>query len=101
MGEQASFLAVPSFFPGGRGGSFVFVRGHLFTLAETLWTLVPHAKLCIRLRFGGPLRPEGSESARYTQQLFWLFFCLNTNHTASSMIANLQVEFLMDVFIVC
>ena len=24
--------------------------------------------------------------------LFWLFFCLNTNHTASSMNANLQVD---------
>ena len=66
MDEQASFLAVPSFFPGGRGGSFVFFRGHLFTLAETLWTLVPHAKLSIRLRFGGLLRPEGPEPARYT-----------------------------------
>ena len=43
-----------------------FVRGHLFTLTETLWTLVPHAKLSIRLRFGGLLRPEGPELARYT-----------------------------------
>ena len=28
--------------------------------------VVVSAKLFIRLRFGGPLRPEGSESARYT-----------------------------------
>ena len=44
----------PSSFPGVLGGPFVFPRGHLFTVAGTLWALVLHVRSSIRLVVRGP-----------------------------------------------
>ena len=53
--ELTGFSSLPpSPFPGVLGGPFVFPRGHLFTVAGTLWALVLHVRSSIRLVVRGP-----------------------------------------------
>ena len=53
--ELTGFSSLPpSSFPGVLGGPFVFPRGHLFTVAGTLWALVLHVRSSIRLGLCGP-----------------------------------------------